>query len=94
MEPNEIAWSWPARPLDLPRLRRAGSSLHDPTSGLWFAISTALFVVLGLFLKSRLLNWVAGPLFPVVLLYMVPRAACRLWKFAFGRPSVAGGSTP
>ena len=36
------------------------------------------YVALGYFLKSWLLNWIVGPLFLLVVLYLVPKALGRL----------------
>jgi hypothetical protein len=32
-----------------------------------------VYIVLGYFLKSIVLNWIVGPLFLLVVLYLVPR---------------------
>lgn len=37
----------------------------------------AVYVALGVVLKSVVLNWIVGPLFPLVFLYLLPRALGR-----------------
>lgn len=42
---------------------------------IWpWILSLALFVVLGFAFKSVVLNWVIGPIFPLVTLFLIPRA--------------------
>jgi uncharacterized membrane protein len=36
-----------------------------------------LYVVLGLLAKSAVLNWIVGPLFPLLVLYVIPHLAGR-----------------
>ena len=48
----------------------------DRNALLWFLLALALYVVLGLFAKSLLLNWVVGPLFPLVVIGILPL----IWK--------------
>ncbi len=55
----------------------------DPPAGLalspaLFLFTLALYVALGYALKSIVLNWVVGPLFPLVTLYLIPAAARRV----------------
>lgn len=38
-----------------------------------WGILLAVYVALGLVVKSAVLNWIVGPLFPLVFLYLVPR---------------------
>jgi hypothetical protein len=38
-----------------------------------WAVLLAVYVALGMVLKSTVLNWIVGPLFPLVFLYLVPR---------------------
>lgn len=40
-----------------------------------YLVAFVAYVVLGLFLKSVVLNWIVGPLFLLIVLYLVPRAA-------------------
>jgi hypothetical protein len=41
----------------------------------WLAVLAA-YVTLGLLFKSVFLNWIVGPLFPFVVMYLIPR----LWR--------------
>ena len=43
-----------------------------------YVIAFVAYVALGLVVKSALLNWLVGPLFLLVVLDVVPRAATRL----------------
>ena len=49
----------------------------DGARSFWIQHSVALvfYVALGLFLKSVVINWIAGPLFPLIVLHLIPRAA-------------------
>ena len=47
-----------------------------------FAIALALYVVLGLWLKSYVVNWIVGPLFPLIVLGLLPRWWAR-WRPAW-----------
>ena len=49
--------------------------MDDILSPLWFFVSVVVFVGLGLVLKTRLLNWIYGPLFPLFFLFVIPTAA-------------------
>lgn len=52
-----------------------------PDPGLaWYAAALAVYIGAGFFLKSVLLNWVVGPLFPLVALYLVPRLVRKVTK--------------
>jgi hypothetical protein len=53
----------------------------DILSPLWFLISVVVFIGLGFVLKTRILNWIYGPLFPLFFLYVVPTAARKLYRF-------------
>ena len=52
----------------------------DILSAFWFFVSVLVFVGLGLMLKTRILNWIYGPLFPLFFLYVVPTALRRLYR--------------
>ncbi len=42
---------------------------------LWpWVAAMAVYVVLGVTLKSVVLNWIVGPLFPLLVLYLIPTA--------------------
>jgi hypothetical protein len=44
---------------------------RDPGPG-WYAAALVGYVTAGFFLKSILLNWVVGPLFLLIVLYLAP----------------------
>ncbi|NIR39452.1 MAG: hypothetical protein GWN79_18760 [Actinobacteria bacterium] len=48
---------------------------HLPGAG-WFAASLAVYVAAGVVLKSPVLNWIVGPLWLFVTLFLVPA----LWR--------------
>lgn len=48
--------------------------LDDGPSFLAQAVALAVYIALGYFLKSVVLNWIVGPLFLVMVLHVVPRA--------------------
>ncbi len=43
-----------------------------------FVGALVVYVALGLVVKSTVLNWIVGPLFPVLVLYVIPHAIRRL----------------
>lgn len=49
-------------------------------SWIWYVVALVLYIGLGLLLKSVLLNWIIGPLFLLMVLYLVPTAVRRLWQ--------------
>lgn len=42
-----------------------------------FAAALVIYIALGVTVKSVVLNWIVGPLFPVIVLYAVPAAVRR-----------------
>jgi hypothetical protein len=44
----------------------------------WYAAALLVYVGAGYFFKSVLLNWVVGPLFLLITLYLVPTLVRRL----------------
>ena len=40
---------------------------------LAYLLALASYVVLGLVFKSAVLNWIVGPLYPLAVLYLLPR---------------------
>ena len=52
--------------------------VDEPVPPLAYVGALALYVVLGYFLKSIVLNWIVGPLFLVVVLYAVPASVRRI----------------
>ena len=43
-----------------------------------YVAALVVYVALGYFLKSVVLNWIVGPLFLLVVLYLVPKAFGRV----------------
>ena len=43
------------------------------SSPVAWAVLLVAYVLLGLALKSLVLNWIIGPLFPLIFLYLIPR---------------------
>ena len=56
--------------------RRNGDD--EPIALRWYAVALAIYVVAGVFLKTWVLNWIIGPLFLLIALYLVPTGARRL----------------
>jgi hypothetical protein len=50
------------------------------SSPVAWGVLLAVYVVFGLLVKSFVLNWIVGPLFPLFFLYLLPR-------FLRGRPT-------
>jgi hypothetical protein len=55
-------------------------------SGWWYAAALLVYIVAGFFLKSVLLNWLVGPLFLLIVLYIVPSLLRRLARRARTEP--------
>lgn len=56
-----------------------------PTRPVWHYVAAFVaYVVLGVAFKSVFLNWIVGPLFPLVVLHLLPRLLRGL------RPPTAG----
>ena len=54
----------------------AGSDRPEsPWLVLWYVTILAAYVALGLWLTSYVLNWIVGPLFPLVVIELGPRMA-------------------
>jgi len=49
-----------------------GARSDEPIALGWYVVALVVYVVAGYFLKSWLLNWIIGPLFPLITLYLVP----------------------
>ena len=50
-----------------------------PGPGPWlYVVAFLAYVALGLLTGSVVLNWIVGPLFPLLALYLVPRAVRKL----------------
>jgi hypothetical protein len=50
---------------------RTEKSLQDQP--LAWVVLLAVYIVLGVMVKSVVLNWIVGPLFPLLVFYVVPR---------------------
>ena len=48
-----------------------------PIPWYWYGAAFVGYVALGYFFKSAVLNWIVGPLWLVVWLYLVPKALRR-----------------
>lgn len=53
---------------------RSRALLDQPIA---WAVLLVVYVALGVLVKSAVLNWIVGPLFPLVFLYLLPRALGR-----------------
>jgi hypothetical protein len=64
---------------------RAAHSPSSPDPWPWWAwVATfTSYVVLGYLTKSVVLNWIVGPLYPVLVMYVLPAGVRRL----LGRPA-------
>ena len=51
--------------------------IEDLPRPSWFVASFALYVTLGLLFKSAVLNWIVGPLWLVLTLWLLPALARR-----------------
>jgi hypothetical protein len=40
--------------------------------GLLWALAVVLYIPLGVLLKTVVLNWLVGPLFPLLIVYLIP----------------------
>ncbi|HEY8475048.1 MAG TPA: hypothetical protein VIL37_20830 [Natronosporangium sp.] len=40
---------------------------------VWFVVALLAYIAAGFFLKSAVLNWIVGPLFPFLALFVLPR---------------------
>jgi hypothetical protein len=61
------------------------SDSDEPYGLGWQLAALAMFIVAGLFLKNWLLNGIAGPLFLLVALYLVPTWVRRLAQLGRAR---------
>jgi len=65
-------------------MRRPVAGSKQPVAS--YAAVFAGYVALGLVTRNWVLNWVVGPLFPLLVLHVVPRGL----SIVFGRPRRAG----
>lgn len=49
------------------------SFLRRHEEGVLYVVAAAVYITLGVFLKSLVLNWVVGPLFPFLVVYLIPK---------------------
>lgn len=54
-------------------LTSTASTGHADVGIAWYGAALALYIAAGFFVKSAVLNWIVGPLFPLIALYLVPR---------------------
>ncbi len=45
---------------------------HSPIPLGWYLVALTVYVVAGYFLKTWIFNWIIGPLFLLIALYLVP----------------------
>ncbi len=57
------------------------ASTEEPIALGWYVAALAVFVVAGYYLKTWLLNWIIGPLFLLIVLYLLPTWFGRLRRF-------------
>ncbi|AYY13066.1 hypothetical protein EF847_10520 [Actinobacteria bacterium YIM 96077] len=50
----------------------SGARRKDGIPASWYVIALVVYVTIGYFTKSVLLNWIMGPLFLLVMLYIIP----------------------
>lgn len=60
----------------------------DITSAWCFAAALVVYIALGLWLKRAVLNWIVGPLFMVIVLYVIPTALRHLVRAMRGDRAV------
>lgn len=46
-------------------------------SPVGFVVALGVYVLLGVMLRTYVLNWIVGPLFPLLVLYLLPRGLRR-----------------
>ncbi|HET9443540.1 MAG TPA: hypothetical protein VFO65_09465 [Acidimicrobiales bacterium] len=59
------------------RLRRLWAEHEE---GVLYAVAVLVYVPLGVLLKAVVLNWIVGPLFPVLVVYVIPALVRRAWR--------------
>jgi hypothetical protein len=52
---------------------------RDHEEGVLYAVAVVVYIGLGLWLKTIVLNWVVGPLFPLLVVYLIPTWTRRAW---------------
>lgn len=60
------------------RIRRRLSQLwSDHEEGVLYALAAGVYIPAGVFLKTIVLNWIVGILFPLLVVYIIPAAVRR-----------------
>lgn len=52
---------------------------RDHEEGVLYAVAVAVYIPAGVFLKTIVLNWAVGILFPVLVVHLLPAGIRRLW---------------
>lgn len=45
---------------------------REHEEGCLYAVAAVVYITLGYFLKTLVLNWIVGPLFPLLVVYLIP----------------------
>jgi hypothetical protein len=45
---------------------------------IWYGVALVVYVALGIFTKTVVLNWIIGPLFLLLVLYLIPTLVRRV----------------
>jgi hypothetical protein len=56
-----------------------GRLWRDHEEGVLYAVAVAVYIPAGVFLKTIVLNWVVGLLFPVLVVHVLPAGIRRVW---------------
>jgi hypothetical protein len=72
--------------------RRAAVSSTHPVPYPWWAwaLTFGSYVFLGYHLRTVVLNWIVGPLYPLLAMHLLPQAVRRV----LGRPGTAHEARP
>lgn len=54
------------------------ASADEPIALGWYVAALVVYIAAGYFLKTWLLNWIIGPLFLLIVLYLLPTWFARL----------------
>jgi hypothetical protein len=46
---------------------------RDREEGVLYVTAAVVYIILGVFLKSIVLNWIVGPLFPLLVVSLIPK---------------------
>jgi hypothetical protein len=50
-----------------------GRVWRDHEEGILYAVAAVIYIPAGVFLKTVVLNWMVGILFPLIVVYLVPK---------------------